>query len=205
MKINRMILKGGLVALLILLHAPAYRYAHAGGIKGAKRKIDLKITYPDGKWVKARSTEGSMIRLQRDGDDFAFTPSITDADNGEIEVSVSRFDGPAAKTPGEALEKVKVKRKTAGAKTMNGSFEIEVFHIDTVSEAAGVTPRTPCLKPAGDAQVRPVAYAEASPLIDDGVGVCCATCEGITACANCSVWIGCGATCCVGDCCGFAG
>lgn len=203
MKINRMILRGSLAALLLLLHAPAYRYAHAGGVKGAKRKIDLKITYPDGKWVKARSTEGSLIRLERDGDDFAFTPNITDADNGEIEVSVSRFEGPAAKTPGEALEKVKVKAKTAGAKTTNGSFTIEVFHIGTTAEAAGMTPRTTCLKPAVAAQVRPVAYAEASPLIDDGV--CCASCEGITACANCSVWIGCGATCCVGECCGFAG
>lgn len=199
MKRKYSVLKTVLVLLVAILVAPAFLPTQANNVQKSKRKVDVRITYPDGKWVKARSTEGGVIRLQRGGDDFGFTPVISDAGSGEIEVTVSRFKG--AETPVEVLETVKVKRQSQGTITTHGSFKVEVFHVGTTSEVSGASPNTSCVKPAGGAQILPAAFAAPAARPD----VCCASCDGITACANCSVWIGCGASCCVGDCCGFSG
>lgn len=197
MKRKYSVLRTVLVLLVAILVAPTFLQTQANNVQKSKGKVDVKITYPDGKWVKARSTEGGVIRLQRGGDDFGFTPVISDAGSGEIEMTVSRFKG--AKTPGEVLETVKVKRQSQGTITTNGSFKVEVFHVGETSEAAVTTPTTACLQPAGGARVLPAAFGAATPLTD----VCCASCEGITACANCYVWIGCGASCCAGSCCSY--
>ena len=161
-----------------------------------ERKVSLKITFPDGKWVKARSTEGGVIRLQRDGEDLGLTPVISETEDGVVEVSISRFKGPRAVAPAGEIEKVKIKGKSPGVMESSPALKIEVIQAGKEPGEAGATPKSSC-KTARSVQFRAATYAIQS----QAEGVCCASCEGITACANCSVWIGCGAYCCTGSCC----
>lgn len=163
----------------------------------SKLLVVMKITVDDGRVVQARASAGSMVKLRKDGKAFGLRPVVRDIKELVVEFVVSR--APDGGGDPEEVERVKVKGKEVRATSTSPSFSIQVERLEMVPDespqGAGIQGgrRLPYLRPASylAQPVRPAAYED----------VCCVSCpDGLTACANCAVWIqGCG-SCTAGDC-----
>lgn len=164
-----------------------------------KLKVAVKIKIDDGRIVKAVATNGSTIKLGKEGDVYGLALAVQDEGKKLVEFTVSRIPHKEGVAP-EEIEKLQV--EGASAKTTNTptSFSIEVVRVDKVSDAPAQSPGQ-----AGQSKYADFVYAAFTPGLRSGPpqgrgyqagdGVCCVSCDdGFTACANCYVEIeGCGA------------
>jgi hypothetical protein len=178
--------------------------SHAGTSRSPKPKLKVavKIKTDDGRTVKAVATNGSMIKLGKDGDVYGLVVAVQDEGKQLVEFTVSRIPPKEGGAP-EEIEKLQV--EGASAKTTNTptSFSIEVVRVEKVSDAPAQSTGQ-----AGQSKYADFVYAHFTPGTrglrpgppqgrgyQAGDGVCCVSCDdGFTVCANCYVEIvGCGA------------
>lgn len=205
MKRKPQILSFALVALLSSLGLVSLLYAQAKTTSAPTKKVVLKITYPDGEWLQAGATEGSVIRVERDGKIFGFTPTVRDASNGVVELKVSRITASQGNDVSEEVGKLIVNSKSPSTTTTDPVFTIQVLRVEKAPEGVGkgtVARNGTCTSANRSATTQAASHMAHAAMPNDpgGGGNCCITCNGVTACANCSVSMSCG-SCCLDPCC----
>ncbi len=155
-------------------------------VRKSHKKISWTITLPDGNWVKSSESEGSMLRIERDGKVWGFTPVVKYEAEGTVAVKVFRIT--RMNNGLEAIKEVesqKVGMESARAIDTDG-FSIQVTKIEqdaleTNFSTMGETDIDDGVVPVGEA------------------GKCCVTCGGWKVC-GCKVEMSCG-SCCSDACC----
>ena len=181
---------------LLALGMPSLRRVQANYARKPTRIVQMSLTSADGRLAKARATEGSAVKVRKDGNTIIFTPIVRDESNGVVEFVISRPSLNRGSAP-EEMERVKVSRKSAKAISATSGFSIKVERIDEAREAI---PQSSVHRSPN----QPAVFSLASHLTTAAstvADVCCVSCpDGFTACANCSVWIGGCGSCTAGDC-----
>jgi hypothetical protein len=206
MKRKPQIIRFAVVTLMASLGLVSLLYAQVKTTSAPTKKVVLKITYPDGEWLQAGATEGSVIRIERDGKVFGFTPTVRDAGNGIVEIKVSRITTSQGTDVAEEVGKLVVNSKSPSTTTTDPAFTIQLLRIEKAPEGVGkgtVARTGTCTSGNRAATMQQASYMAHRPMPNDpggGGGNCCVTCNGVTACANCSVSMSCG-SCCLDPCC----
>jgi hypothetical protein len=167
------------------------RQIQAGIHPEPTKKVVLKITYPDGVWALASTIEGRVIRVERNGQAYAFTPFVRNADKGVVEVVFSKISRGNGGDSFEEIAHIFITSKLPSATITNPSFSIELVSIDKAPEKSSST----------GASFQPAKYSVPSTAstmrIPEG---CCVTCNGTTVCSGCAVVMSCD-SCCTDMCC----
>lgn len=155
----------------------------ARATRKTEKKISWTITLPDGNWVKSSESEGGMLRIERDGRIWGFTPTVRDEAKGSVAVKVFQI----TKTDDgvEVINEVENQKvNTASARRLDtDGFSIQVTKIEQ--------------SPVGTS-----FFGGEDPPVDEpveGIGKCCVTCNGWKVC-GCKVEMSCG-SCCSDACC----
>lgn len=166
---------------LLLLHSQS-----ASAARKTEKKISWTITLPDGNWVNSRESEGGMLRIERDGKIWGFTPIVRDEAKGSIAVKVFQI----TKTDNgvEAIKEIESQKVgMASARRLDtDGFSVQVTKIEQVALGTGFS---------SEGEPGDVPIDEPG----EGVGKCCVTCNGWKVC-GCKVEMSCG-SCCSDACC----
>ncbi len=146
--------------------------------------VQLRFTFPDGQSKIVHQLEGALIRIEKDGQIYGFTPYITTANNGQIACRVYRIN--TIQRNGQIIGEHIVEVSTISLG--KDAITISDIHLQPTIQLIGMS------KSSG-------RFSKTSSVIDSQpiVDTCCVTCNGVRSCA-CAVSASCG-KCCIGDCC----
>ena len=181
-------------ALVLLLAALAFTstgYTEPNIGSKARTRISLKFTLNDGRLIKVGTFEGGTVKIQIRERAYTLTPSVQDADSSVVELAISH---PSVQRKGgnpDQIVRLKVDNEFSEDTSINPDFAVQVLSIEKVFKHAkqGSLDR----RSIGGLQFQPVSYHPPTgprDTYDAGEGVCCVSCDGVTACSNCYVWVG---------------
>lgn len=184
-------------ALVLLLAALAFTstgYTEPNIGSKARTRISLKFTLNDGRLIKVGTFEGGKVKLKIRERAYTIIPSVQDADSSVVELAVAH--GSAQRRGGDTDQIVRLRMDSefSDETSINPDFAVQVLGIEKVFKSAkqGSLDR----RSIGGLQFLPVSYhppAGPRDTYDAGEGVCCVSCDGVTACSSCFVEVvGCG-------------
>jgi hypothetical protein len=178
-----------LIVLLAALCLGSLNQTQAGITIASTKKVSLKITFSDGEWIQAGAIEGGIIRIERSGQGFAFSPFVRDVNKGLVEIVVSKITRQNETDSLEEIARLTVSSKSGSATMVNPSLSIQLLGIDKGADGA-----------SNDGlrfqSAKYCAVRGSSAMRQDH---CCVTCGSTTACSIC-VTMSCG-SCCTQVCC----
>jgi len=153
-------------------------------VPNTNNAISLRVKFPKIKAIQAVVIEGGALTLRKEGFTVVIAPSVSDTADGSVRLGVFQPDKNSAT---ESLREVKtftVSINSNQTVKTDLTFKVKVERVTKFVDQA---------RNAGAVLQR----ASYSPV--QSQGECCVTCNGVTACTNCSVTVECG-TCCTDFC-----
>jgi len=158
-----------------------------------RTRVFLKFTLTDGRLIKVVAFVGSKINIQIQERTYHLTPSISNSDNGVVELAIAGSSLERRGVDGEQLVRLKFENESSDSTPINSDLSVRLLRVERVVKSPKQA--NPDERPGRQAgSIHPL------DVYDAGEGVCCVSCDGVTACSSCLVEVvGCG-YCCGNDC-----
>lgn len=154
----------------------------------SRTRVFLKFTLNDGRLIKVGAFEGSKIKIQIHERTFNITPSISDSDRGVVELALSRPSVERRGVDSEQIVRLKVENESSEDTLINRDFSVQLLSVERVFKS-----QKQSTLGANSSESPQAGRYHPLDVYDAGEGVCCVSCNGVTACSSCHVEVvGCG-------------